>query len=162
MSLASDPSESRNRDFDFEFGEWSAHISRLVDPLAGSDSWIEYEGNSKVRPLWGGRANLGELDVSGSSGSIQGLSLRLYDPESGQWRIHWASSRDGQIGPAMVGGFHDGTGEFYNQELFGGRAVFVRFMFADITPTFFRLEQAFSADAGATWEANWIAEFQIR
>lgn len=162
MSSVSDPSESRNEDFDFEFGEWDARISRLVDPLAGSDSWAEYEGTSNVRPLWGGRANLGELDVSGSSGTIAGLSLRLYDPASGQWRIHWASSRDGQLGPAMVGGFDDGVGEFYNQELFGGRAVFVRFLFSEISPTYFRLEQAFSADAARTWEANWIAEFHRR
>lgn len=159
MSLAGERTESRNEDFDFEFGEWNARISRLVDPLAGSDNWVEYEGTSIVRPLWGGRANLGELDVSGSTGTIQGMSLRLYHPESGQWGIHWASSRDGQLGPAMIGGFHDGVGEFYNQEIFGGRAVFVRFLFSDVTPEFFRLEQAFSADAARTWQANWLAEF---
>jgi len=159
--MSADPGfvENGSHDFDFEFGEWTAIISRLVQPLAGSDAWVEYEGTSNVRPVWGGRANLGELDVSGPSGAIQGLSLRLFDPEPGQWRIHWASSRDGQIGPAMVGGFHDGVGEFYNQELFGGQAVFVRFVFSEISSSFFRLEQAFSADGARTWEPNWLAEF---
>ena len=159
MSGGSDAHDGQNHDFDFEFGEWTAKISRLVDPLTGSDDWVEYEGGSNVRPVWGGRANLGELDVSGPSGEIQGLSLRLYDPESGQWRIHWASSRDGHIGPAMVGGFDDGVGEFYNQELFEGKAVFVRFVFSEIGSSFFRLEQAFSADGAQTWESNWLAEF---
>ena len=51
-------------------------------------------------------------------------------------------------------------GEFYNQETFDGRPVFVRFVFSDITPAAFRLEQAFSADGGRTWEANWIATFR--
>lgn len=146
--------------FDFEFGEWTVQISRLVEPLSGSAVWAEYAGTSIVRPVWGGRANLGELEVSGATGRIQGMSLRLYDPAARQWRISWASSRDGALGPPMVGGFRDdGTGEFYDQETFNGRAVFVRFVFSGITANTFRLEQAFSADGGTTWEANWIARF---
>lgn len=92
-------------------------------------------------------------------GRIVGLSLRLYNPESGQWHISWASSRDGLRGAAMIGGFANGRGEFYNQESFNGRAIFARFIFSDITPKSFTLEQAFSADGGKTWEANWIANF---
>jgi hypothetical protein len=51
------------------------------------------------------------------------------------------------------------SGEFFDQESFNGRAICVRFIFSDITPTSFRLEQAFSEDGGKTWEANWIATF---
>jgi len=147
------------RDFDFEFGTWTVKLKRLAEPLTGSTTWVEYEGTSVVRRVWGGRANLGELDVEGPTGRIVGLSLRLYDPGTREWRIHWANSRDGLLGPAMVGGFKDGRGEFYNQETFNGRAVFVRFIFSDITPNSFRFEQAFSADGGKTWEPNWIATF---
>ena len=59
----------------------------------------------------------------------------------------------------MIGNFNNGRGEFYNQETLRGAAIFVRFIFSDITPTIFRLEQAFSADGGKTWEPNWIATF---
>ena len=59
----------------------------------------------------------------------------------------------------MVGGFENGRGEFYNQELLNGSAIYVRFIFSDTTPASFQLEQAFSADGGQTWEANWIATF---
>ncbi|HYW13143.1 MAG TPA: hypothetical protein VE871_14380 [Longimicrobium sp.] len=149
------------RAFDFEFGEWTVQISRLVEPLSGSTAWAEYTGTSVVRPVWGGHANLGELEVNGATGRIQGMSLRLYDPAARQWKISWASSRDGALGPPMIGGFRDdGTGEFYNQETFNGRAVFVRFVFSGITANAFRLEQAFSADGGKSWEVNWIARFQ--
>ena len=51
------------------------------------------------------------------------------------------------------------SGEFFDQESFNGRAIFVRFIFSDITPTSFRLEQASSEEGGKTWEANWIATF---
>jgi hypothetical protein len=40
-----------------------------------------------------------------------------------------------------------------------GRAIYVRFIFSDITRESFRPEQAFSDDGGKTWEVNWIAKF---
>ena len=153
------PERDGSHDFDFEHGEWTVRLSRLNSPLTGSSDWVEYQGTSVVRKVWGGRANLGELEVEGPAGRIQGLSLRLYDPGSREWHIRWASSRDGALGEPMIGGFRDGVGEFYNQELFDGRAIFVRFVFSDITPTSFRLEQAFSADGGLSWEPNWNASF---
>jgi len=151
---------SGQHDFDFEFGAWSVHLSRRLRPLTGSSTWVEYQGTSVVRRVWRGRANLGELEVEGPAGRIQGLSLRLYNPEAGQWQIRWANGRDGLLGLPMVGGFRNGVGEFYNQEEMDGRAVFVRFIFSEVTRTSFRLEQSFSADGGKSWEANWIARFR--
>jgi hypothetical protein len=159
-AAASKPSPSDGQDdFDFEFGEWTVHLSRRLKPLTGSNEWVEYDGTSVVRRVWNGRANLGELFVEGPSGRIEGLSLRLYNPGSRQWHISWANANDGLLGPPMIGGFENGRGEFYNQETFDGQAIFVRFIFSDITPKTFRLEQAFSNDGGRTWEPNWIASF---
>lgn len=146
-------------DFDFEFGAWKIQLKRLVKPLTGSTSWLEYSGTSVVRKVWDGKANLGELEVSGATGRIQGLSLRTYNPQSQQWHIGWVNSGDGTMGPAMIGSFKNGRGEFFNQESFNGRAIFVRFIFSDITANSFHFEQAFSDDGGKTWEANWIANF---
>lgn len=150
-----------SRDFDFEFGDWNARIARRLKPLTGSTEWVEYRGSSVVRPWWDGRANIGELRVSGPSGKIEGMSVRLYDPAARQWRIHWASSSDGQLGPAMVGGFTGDRGEFYNQEMLGNRSIYVRFLFSGVSAGTrkFRIEQAFSADGGKSWETNWIADF---
>lgn len=146
-------------DFDFEFGPWKAQISRRLKPLTGSTNWVEYTGTSVVRKVWTGKANLGELDVKGQGGRIEGLSLRTYNPQSRQWHISWVNSSDGIVGVPMIGGFKNGRGEFYNQEPFNGRAIFVRFIFSDITTNSFQLEQAFSDDGGKTWEPNWIAKF---
>lgn len=146
-------------DFDFEFGSWNVRIRRLLKPLTGSNTWVDLEGTSVVRKVWDGRANLGELNVANATTRLQGLSLRLYNPQTGQWSIYWSNASDGTVGPAMVGQFTSGRGEFFNQELFQGKAVYVRFIFSDVTPSSFRLEQAFSADGGKTWEPNWIATF---
>ena len=146
-------------DFDFEFGSWKAHIRRLLRPLTGSNTWVDLEGTSILRKVWDGRANLGELEVSNATTHLEGLSLRLYNPDSHQWNIYWSNSKDATLGPPMIGQFKNGRGEFFDQELFQGVAIYVRFIFSDIGPTSFRLEQAFSGDGGKTWETNWIATF---
>ena len=145
------------RDFDFEIGTWQTRLSRLKEPLSGSTTWVEYEGTTVVRKVWDGRANLVELEVEGPSGRIEGLSLRLYNPEARQWSLNFSNSRSGTLSPPVVGEFKDGRGEFYGQETFNGRAILVRFVISDITRTSVRFEQAFSDDGGKTWEVNWIA-----
>ena len=154
------PAGDGRHDFDFEFGDWTMHLKRLVKPLSGSTEWVEYDGSSVVHKVWGGAANRGELAISGPAGRIQGLSLRVYNPASNQWGLSFASARGGALGTPMIGGFKNGRGEFYDQETFNDRAIFVRFIFSDITPNAFKLEQAFSDDGGKTWEANWIATFK--
>jgi hypothetical protein len=145
------------RDFDFEIGTWTTRLSRLVRPLSGSKSWVNYEGTTVVRKVWDGRANLVELNVNGPAGRIEGLSLRLYDPQTAQWNLHFANSRDGQLVPPVTGRFANGRGEFYGDDTLDGRRIRVRFIISAITHTSCRFEQAFSADGGKTWEVNWIA-----
>jgi hypothetical protein len=145
-------------DFDFEIGRWATHLRRLKSPLTGSTDWVEYEGTSDVRKVWDGRANLVELDVAGPAGRIEGLSLRLYRPGSGQWSLTFASSASGILVNPAIGAFDDdGRGAFYSQEDLDGRAILSRFVVSDITATSCRFEQAFSDDWGSTWESNWIA-----
>jgi len=144
-------------DFDFEIGTWKTHVRRLVHPLTGSTTWVEYEGTTVVRKIWSGRTNLAELEVDGPAGHIEGLSLRLYNPQSRQWSLNFANSNDGILTQPTIGEFNDGRGEFYDQETLNGRAIFVRFVISDITSDSCRSEQAFSADGGKTWEVNWVA-----
>jgi hypothetical protein len=144
-------------DFDFEIGTWKTHLRRLLHPLTGSTNWVEYEGTSIVRMVWNGRANLVELVADGPSGHFEGLNLRLYNPQSRQWSLNFASSSGGVMSQPTIGEFKNGRGEFFDQETLNGRAIFVRFVISDITPNSCRFEQSFSDDGGKTWEVNWIA-----
>jgi len=155
-ATASEPA-SGEHDFDFEFGTWKTHIARLVHPLSGSTTWVEYDGTSVVRQVWGGRANLLELEVSGPAGHIEALSLRLYNPASRQWSLNFSNRNVGALGQPTIGEFKNGRGEFYDQESLDGRAILVRFVISEIKPDSCHFEQAFSADGGRTWEVNWIA-----
>ena len=144
-------------DFDFEMGAWKTHLRRLLHPLSGSTTWVEYDGITVVRPVWGGRANLVELTADGPAGHFEGLNLRLYNPQSHQWSLNFANSAGGVMTQPTIGEFKNGRGEFYDQETLNGRAILVRFVISDITPTRARFEQAYSGDGGKTWEVNWIA-----
>ena len=145
-------------DFDFETGSWKTHLKRLLHPLTGSTTWVEYDGTTIVRKVWNGRANLVELEADGPKGHIEALSLRLYNPDSHQWSLNFSNSASGTMGTPSIGEFKNGRGEFLDQEMLGARAILVRFVISGITPTFCHFEQAYSDDGGKTWEVNWIAD----
>lgn len=145
------------KDFDFEIGTWKTHLRRLVEPLSGSTKWVEYNGTSVVSKVWNGKANLVELDVSGPTGRIEALSLRLYNPRSRQWSLNFANSGGGTMSVPTVGEFKNGRGEFYNQETFRDRLILVRFVIWCSNANTCHFEQAFSDDGGKNWEVNWIA-----
>lgn len=146
-------------DFDFEAGSWKIHLSRLLHPLTGSKKWEEFDGTTTTEKVWGGRAFLEQFEAdSPSAGHLEGMTLRLYNPESHQWSLYWATSKTGTLGVPTVGEFKDGVGEFYDQELINGRMVLVRFIWSKITANSAHFEQSFSPDGGKTWEVNWITD----
>src|SRR5207253_7892627 len=86
------------QDFDWEIGTWTTKVRVLRNPLSGkAPDWAEYQGTSVVRPLLGGRANFVELSVQGAASKIEGGSIRLYNPQSGQWSLNYANLRNGLL-----------------------------------------------------------------
>jgi hypothetical protein len=101
-------------DFDFEFGSWNIHLKRRLNPLTGSNTWVEFDGTSVTLKVWDGRAQLEQFETdSPVAGHIEGLTLRLYDPQAHQWRLYWANSKVGILDPPQIGEFKNGRGEFY-------------------------------------------------
>jgi hypothetical protein len=146
-------------DFDFLHGRWRVHNRRLVHPLAGSGEWVEFEGTTLVRPFWDGQGCLEEWEADAPAGQLSAVSLHLYDPRAKQWSLHWATKADGKIGVPTVGAFVQGRGDFFAQEDFEGRSIFLRLRWEPRGRGACRFEQAFSVDGGATWETNWIMDF---
>ena len=147
----------RAHDFDFAIGSWKTHLKRLLHPLTGSTEWVEYDGTTIGRKILDGRANLVELSVNGPAGHLEGLSLRLYNPESHQWSLNFSNIKSGTLTTPTIGEFKSGRGEFFSHETFNDRPIVVRFVISDITQNSVHYEQAFSTDDGKTWEVNWIA-----
>jgi hypothetical protein len=144
-----------SHDFDWDVGAWKTHQRRRLHPLTGSDEWVDYHGTDVVRKLWQG-ANTGMIEADGPAGHLEIFTIRLYDPRSHQWSIDFTNPATGTLSKPVTGEFSAGRGEFYDQESYDGRQIFVRFSVSDITADSCRFEQAFSADGGKTWEVNFI------
>jgi hypothetical protein len=96
--------------------------------------------------------------ASQPAGHIEGLTLRLYNPQTHQWSLYWANSKAGTLNlPPNVGEFRNGRGEFFSQDTLHDRVILVRYVWSDITPNSVHFEQSFSDDGGKTWEVNWIS-----
>ena len=147
-------------DFDFEIGEWRVH-HRVKRP-ADSHQWLEFEGTCSHRALMDGRANVENHTFNKPTGVSYGVALRAYDAKTGQWSIWWLDGRypSGPLDPPVMGSFDNGVGTFYSDGTLDAKPVRTRFTWSHITPTSARWEQAYSFDAGKTWETNWIMEFQ--
>ncbi|MGA2420035.1 MAG: hypothetical protein ABSG69_08130 [Candidatus Acidiferrum sp.] len=155
------PLRDGSHDFDFLIGDWKAHVRVLRDRLNGSNDWVEYNGISNHKKLLDSNANFEEFDAY--SEQLQkrnkGQTLRLYNPESHQWSIYLVDVDKGTLDlPPVIGQFTENRGEFYNQDTYKGRAIYVRYVWMNISPKSARMEQSWSADGGKTWEVNWICE----
>lgn len=150
-------------DFDWMAGSWNADLKRLVNPLTGSTQWIELQGTQRTVPLFGGQGWMDEfvVDNPAAKSKVEGLTVRLYNAANQTWSIYWANMKSGAFSmPPTVGRWKDGRGEFYDHEELNGRWILVRYVWSDLTPTSAHFEQAFSEDAGKTWEVNWISNIR--
>jgi hypothetical protein len=156
-----EPAAQRDGQHDFDplIGSWKYHLKRRLNPLTGSNTWVEFDGTGVCYKIWDGRSNLDTIEVdSPTAGHIEGLTLRLYNPQSHQWRLYWANSKVGVMDPPQIGEFKDGRGEFFAQDTVNGKTILIRFVWTNLTTSTPHFEQSFSDDGGKTWEVNWITD----
>jgi hypothetical protein len=140
--------------FDYQFGSWNVHIRARQ-----GNTWTTYTGTHVVTPIWNGTSNYGVLEVSGPAGHIEGMQLRLYNPQTQQWTLWFAPSRTGQIGEPSRGGFHNGRGVFLARSTENGASILERSVTSEIHHNSYRDEIFVSSDGGRTWRSTWIAEY---
>ena len=156
---ASTTAEQRDHQHDFDplLGSWKYHLKRRLRPLTGSNEWVEFEGTGVCRKLFDG-AQIDQGEWNGPTGRIVGLTLRVYNPQSHQWRLYWDNQKVGILDPPQVGEFKDGVGEFYAQDTINGKTILIRFHWTNLNTSTPHFEQSFSDDGGKTWEVNWITD----
>ena len=149
-----------SHDFDFLFGSWRVRHRRLKERLAGCQEWAEFPGVCRAQSLLGGAANVDDNLLELPDGHYRAASLRSYNAGKRQWSIWWLDGRHpGELDPPVVGRFAGGEGEFHAKMDFQGKPIRVRFRWMLTTTPAPRWEQAFSPDAGLTWETNWVMDF---
>ena len=150
------------RDFDFLVGHWQVSHRRLRKRLVGSQDWDEFGGTLRNWPVLGGHGNVGDNVFEFPTGTVRGIGLRSYDPKARQWLSWWLDGRaPTSSAPPVRGGFAaDGVGTFIGDDTLDGQPIKTRVLWSRITARSARWEQACSNDAGASWETNWISDFE--
>jgi hypothetical protein len=149
--------ETRAPDFDFLIGTWHVDHRRLIHRLAGSTDWETFAGTATCRKVLDGIGNVDEITMP--SRGMTGMTVRLFNPATGLWSLHWASNLAGVLEPPVIGGFENGVGRFYGDDTHEGRPIRVRYIWDQISATGARWQQAFSVDHERTWETNWVMTF---
>jgi hypothetical protein len=90
-------------DFDPLIGSWKYHPKAPPASPNRLAYLVELDGTGVCFKVWDGRAELDAID--GPTGHIEGLTLRMYKPESHQWRLYWANGKNGIVDPPQIGSF---------------------------------------------------------
>jgi hypothetical protein len=149
-------------DFDFFIGHWNVAHRRLKDRLNGCTEWVEFGGQCATKKILGGLGNVDDNIVNLPSGPYRAATFRTFNEQTGLWSIWWLDARyPGQLDVPVVGQFEHGLGSFFADDTLNNQAIKVRFLWTMPQPNQPRWEQAFSPDAGVTWETNWVMDFTV-
>jgi len=146
---------SSNQDFDFFFGKWKFHNRKLQTRLNNCDEWIEFEAMQECRKILNGFANTDHFQAEFGGEPFEGMTLRLFNPQTKLWSIYWADSNVVVLDIPQVGSFDGDIGRFYAKDVFDGKEIIVQFLWDKTDSDIPVWSQAFSADNGKTWEWNW-------
>jgi len=148
-------------DFDFVIGDWVVRHRRLKERLSNCNEWVEFDGEMSTQKILGGFGNLEDNILRLNDEIFRAIALRSYDQSTKKWSIWWLDGRlPSQIDVPVVGEFIDGVGTFFANDTFQEIPIIVRFIWRQIDQNLLHWGQAFSADAGDTWETNWTMEFR--
>ena len=161
LGITASETSSKN-DFDYLEGNWNIRNRTLKEQLAGSDEWNEFDATQEFRLILLGLGNFDIFHTEFDGNPFEGLTVRLFDPQTRLWTIYWADSNAVKRDGGKVGSFDGDMGEFFGREVVGGKDVIVKFHWDKRNPKAPIYSRAFTADAGRTWEWNWYSNFSRR
>jgi hypothetical protein len=149
------PSASSSlNDFDFLPGQWKVHNRKLKTRLAGTNDWEEFDSELHMRKTLMG--NIENYYTSFNGKPFEGMAIRLFDPSTRLWTIHWVDSNSCTMDEHPVtGSFENKVGKFYATDTFSGKEIVMLYQWDATDPTHPKWSQAFSTDNGKSWEWNW-------
>ncbi len=118
---------------------WAAHRGAANDTarMRHCTEWIEFDAHSDVQPLLNSLGQLDRYAAIRDGNAIEGVTLRLFNPATGEWSLHWTDTvNPGVLLPPMVGRFTGDVGEFFGDELVDTRRVLCRFDWTRTNPGF--------------------------
>ena len=118
---------SSKHDFDYLVGNWNIRNRTLKEPLVGSDEWEEFDATQEFRLVLLGQGNFDIFRTKLDGKPFEGLTVRLFDPQTRLWTIYWADSNAMKLDDGKVGSFDGDEGDFFGREVIAGKDVIVKF-----------------------------------
>jgi WD40-like Beta Propeller Repeat len=155
LKIVASTSSSKS-DFDFLIGKWRLKHRKLKSRLTNSNEWEEFETIVEDFSILEGMGNMdiGHAIIDGKP--WEGRTIRLFDPKTRLWSLHWISSSVGVMDPPVVGTFENGIGHFFTKDIYKGKKIIMMFRWDARDKEHAIWSQAFSPDNGKTWEWNWF------
>ena len=150
---------SSKDDFDFLVGSWQIENRKLKSRLTGSNEWEEFRATGTMRKILHGLGNIDDFITTFDGKPFEGMSLRLFNPQTRLWSIYWADSNSATLDKPVSGSFENSAGHFFTRDRFNGKEILVQFKWDVTNPEVPVWSQAFSTDEGETWEWNWYMTF---
>ena len=151
---------SSHEDFDFLTGRWKIRNRKLKTRLNDDDQWVEFDATCECRQILNGYGNVDQFITEFDGVPFEGMSLRLFNPQTRLWSIYWADSNLVTLDVPQVGSFDGDIGMFYAKDFHAGKPIVIAFKWDKSNPDAPVWSQAFSPDKGETWEWNWHMRFE--
>jgi hypothetical protein len=126
LAVTASETSSKN-DFDYLVGSWNIRNRTSQEQLAGSDEWKEFDATQEFHLILLGLGNFDIFHTELDGKPFEGLTVRLFDPQTRLWTIYWADSNAVKLDGGKVGSFDGDIGEFFGREVVAGKDVIVKF-----------------------------------
>ena len=154
FAISASPTSSQH-DFDFFVGNWNIHNKKLKSRLTDCTEWVEFESTQEMRKILNGLGNTDNFLAEFDGKPFEGMTLRLFNPQTRLWSIYWTDSNTGVLDPPVVGSFENNIGHFFTKDIFNRKKIIMVFRWDARDKNNPVWSQAYSPDNGATWEWNW-------
>jgi hypothetical protein len=149
-------STSSKSDFDFFAGHWKLTNRMLKKKPDNTTEWTTFEATQEMHIILRGIGNVDNFIAERNGKPFEGMTLRLFNPQTKLWSIYWADSNYGTLGlPPVVGSFENNVGHFFSQDLIDGKPLITVYRWDARDQNNPIWSQATSIDNGKTWEWNW-------
>lgn len=146
---------SSQNDFDFFEGKWRLRNRKLKYRLSQCSEWEEFESTQEMYKILNGLGNIDNFLAEFEGKPFEGMTVRLFNPQTRLWSIYWADSNTGKLDPPVLGSFENKVGHFFTKDMYQGKEVLVVFRWDARDENNPVWSQALSEDQGKTWEWNW-------
>ncbi|CAI2767261.1 hypothetical protein ACHRVW_07995 [Flavobacterium collinsii] len=146
---------SSKYDFDFFQGKSDILNKKLKQRLSNCTEWIEFPSTQEMYKILHGIGNIDNFLATFDGKPFEGMTVRLFNPETRLWSIYWSDSNTGILDKPVIGSFENKVGHFFSKDIYEGKKVFQVFRWDARDENNPVWSQAMSEDSGKSWEWNW-------